>query len=136
MANPILISGRPVPYSRPRFVGNRVYDPRAINKKNVSKILLASRDKFFKGPLEVLLVFSFKPAASLSKKKKAHLLERPFSHIKKPDLDNLIKFILDCASGILFEDDKQIISCNAMKKYGEEDCTGLSIKEISEYSLV
>ena len=35
----------------------------------------------------------------------------------KPDLDNLIKFYLDVANGILYKDDKQIVCLKSMKMY-------------------
>jgi len=43
--------------------------------------------------------------------------------ITKPDLDNLIKTILDAMNGLVFEDDNQIVALYAEKKYGEEGKT-------------
>jgi len=39
--------------------------------------------------------------------------------IVKPDLDNLVKSILDSANEWLFTDDAQVCICNASKQYGE-----------------
>lgn len=36
---------------------------------------------------------------------------------QKPDVDNIAKFYLDCANGILFPDDKQIIALKCYKLY-------------------
>jgi Endodeoxyribonuclease RusA len=38
----------------------------------------------------------------------------------KSDIDNLIKFVLDSMNGILYDDDKQIISVHAIKLYDDE----------------
>lgn len=54
---------------------------------------------------------------SLSKKK-AEKLEGTW-HDKKPDLDNLVKMILDRSSGILFQDDNNIAKITATKKYSK-----------------
>jgi len=37
----------------------------------------------------------------------------------KPDVDNLIKFVLDAATGILWDDDKKVISVNGIKRYSD-----------------
>ena len=61
-------------------------------------------------------------------------IERPKSHYNKydikpsapkwkttkPDIDNHIKFYLDCMSGIVFKDDNQIISLVATKNFCDE----------------
>ena len=53
--------------------------------------------------------------ASYSKKKKATVNNTP--HTKPPDLDNLIKFVLDVAQGIILADDKLVTTINAKKLY-------------------
>jgi Holliday junction resolvase RusA-like endonuclease len=45
----------------------------------------------------------------------------------KPDVDNLAKFYLDCANGIFFVDDRQIISLNLKKSYSTEPRTEVDI---------
>lgn len=49
--------------------------------------------------------------------------------IGKPDLDNLAKFYLDAANGILWHDDKQIISLNLKKRYSENPRTEITVME-------
>ena len=41
--------------------------------------------------------------------------------ITKPDIDNLQKFYLDCANGVLFKDDSLIIISSQTKKYSPDD---------------
>lgn len=50
--------------------------------------------------------------------------------IKKPDLDNLIKSILDPLNTIFFNDDKQVVSITAEKFYGEIPRVDIEIEEI------
>ena len=61
---------------------------------------------------------------SWSKKKRTGSLLMP--HKQKPDIDNLLKALLDA----LFEDDSHINDCRASKWWGEEGC--IIIEEISE----
>ena len=97
-----------------------VYDPSAKDKKKVIPQIV---DQFIEKPFvdAVLLEITF-------------FLQRPKSHYNKydikpsapkwkttkPDIDNHIKFYLDCMSGIVFKDDNQIISLVASKQFCDE----------------
>lgn len=114
------IPGKPIPLARPRFSRGKVYDPQEKIKEEYAWHLRRQRQKdvllyFTTGPLELNVTFYMQIPKSISKKKKDALRGMP--HPIKPDLDNLIKFILDCASGILYRDDKLIASITAHKLY-------------------
>jgi Holliday junction resolvase RusA-like endonuclease len=47
-----------------------------------------------------------------------------------PDFDNLEKFAVDSINKIVFEDDKQIVSCRTDKRYSERPRTEILIKEL------
>lgn len=51
--------------------------------------------------------------------KNGDFLFRPF--LKKPDVDNLAKSILDGMNGELYEDDSQVYSLSTSKIYGKND---------------
>lgn len=59
------------------------------------------------------------PIPKGTSKKKTTLMEDTWQD-KKPDLDNLIKMILDRCTGILFEDDNNISRIEAVKKYSQQ----------------
>lgn len=46
---------------------------------------------------------------------------------KKPDIDNLVKFYLDCANGVLWQDDRQIVSLSSKKIYSKNPKTVIKI---------
>lgn len=76
------------------------------------------------GPVIVKsLVFRFeRPKSHFGAGKNADKLKpsAPIHHTSKPDIDNLIKFLFDCANGIVFFDDKQVVRIvDARKKYCE-----------------
>ena len=73
-----------------------------------------------KGNIRVWLKFSFKRPKShfVSNNPKNKLKKTaPIDHTSKPDLDNLIKFVLDALNGSFYIDDSQIHRIQASKCY-------------------
>ncbi len=126
----VQIDGNPVPYARPRVTRHGTYNPRHKEKKNIASLLSSHKFKRLTEPLKATLIFSLPIPKSTSKKNRAAMLAHTIVPTKKPDIDNLIKFILDCANGVLFEDDKQIIQLVASKQYSESPSTILHIETI------
>ena len=63
---------------------------------------------------------------SLSKKKKLETFGQ--RHTKKPDIDNLLKMVLDRSTGILYDDDNNIAEVTARKIYSSYPRIELSIE--------
>lgn len=82
------------------------------------------------GNLSVLIQSYFTVPKSVSKKKRAELMNAPFPH--KPDCDNLAKSILDALNGIAFDDDMQVIMLTVTKFYSETAKTVVTIGELEE----
>ena len=51
---------------------------------------------------------------------------------KKPDLDNVLKIIMDALTGVAFEDDNQIVQAYIEKMYGEEPRVEVTLYEPAE----
>lgn len=108
--------GNPRPLARSRSTrAGRHYDPPS-NREAKREIALACRLKMidfrqpiYKGPIVVSLEFTFRRPPSAPKNRVAHTV--------RPDLDNLIKLVSDALNGILWFDDKQIVSLIATKSY-------------------
>jgi Holliday junction resolvase RusA-like endonuclease len=66
----------------------------------------------FDGAIELTAVFTFLRPKSVSEKK------RPECTVK-PDLDKLLRGILDPLSGVVYVDDAQIIASHISKRYGD-----------------
>jgi Holliday junction resolvase RusA-like endonuclease len=111
------ILGIPRPQGRPRFFrkGNFVgtYDPKESRqyKENVSAQLVAQSPAILDGPVTIKLDF-FLPRPKSLPKKVVH-------HVKKPDVDNLIKGVFDACKGILWHDDTQVVDMTCAKFYGD-----------------
>lgn len=120
---------KPKGKDRPRFVrrGNFVqtYTTKATKEyeETIRKAFLeqckGQYDKEYIGQVKVSIWAFFEPPKSCSKKKKNELIKTP--HLKKCDLDNIVKIILDSLNGIAWKDDSQIYHIEASKYYDEED---------------
>jgi hypothetical protein len=57
--------------------------------------------------------------------KKVYRSQHAQAHIQYPDLDNLVKFVLDALVGIAYSDDRQLFRISARKVYDREgECKG------------
>lgn len=69
------------------------------------------------GPLVVTVLVRLAPTASTSKKDRAAMLAGDLLPTKKPDLDNIVKAVLDGCNGVAFRDDALVCWINAGKVY-------------------
>lgn len=124
------IPGIPISKKRPRFArkGNftQTYNDQVTEE---SMFLFECREqlkdfKQIKGGVGVLLNFYMqRPKDHFGTGKNEGKLKpsAPKFHIKKPDIDNLIKFVLDCLNMSTWKDDSQIVLVFAEKKYTEDN---------------
>lgn len=57
------------------------------------------------------------------------MLENNISPTKKPDIDNIVKIVLDSMNKFAFKDDTQITKLEVEKRYGLEDKIYVKIEE-------
>lgn len=131
----IVIHGEPIAQKRHRHVGKRTYDPSSKDKKVVAKTLLAykvgaRKESRFKDSISVEFVFFCKMPSTWSDKKKKEIEGKP--RPKKPDIDNYIKFYLDCMSGLIFDDDNIVVQIKARKLYSIKPCVLIYLQPYME----
>ena len=68
-------------------------------------------------PLTVVVTVRMTPAASSSAKKRAAMLAGEMAPTKLPDLDNVVKAVLDGCNKVAFRDDALVVSLIARKQY-------------------
>lgn len=72
--------------------------------------------------LKLSITAVFPIPKSQSQKIKEQMLAGQIYPNKKPDIDNIVKIILDGLNKVLYQDDKQVIELSAKKQYGEIPC--------------
>ena len=122
-----IIPLEPIPWKRAGMKGKHFYD-RQTHEKLATGLYLQKdhgEEPFFTGPLKIEIIFHMHIPDGQKKKN----LEGSW-HFKRPDIDNLAKFILDAATGILWADDA-IVCCMEKKKiYSNETKTVFIISEL------
>lgn len=97
----------------------------------VEQYFLLKYPKFepLEGRTSVNITAVFNMPKNTKKQDKDKMIENIISPTKKPDIDNIVKVILDAMNKFAFKDDIQITRLNVEKKYGTEEKVIISIEE-------
>ena len=139
------VPGVPIAKKRPRFVRRgKVVGTYNCQETEEGRFILSIMDQIrTKGYGEALPLppgtaialecwFGMPLPGSAPKKTLKRLLDcGPFPHVKKPDTDNLLKFVKDCLNGVAWRDDSQVAYVQAKKVYSEIPRTRIRIREFS-----
>lgn len=144
-----------MPKARPKFSRKgafvQAYDPQSSIKQNVQKIMYEKIQQSFNSEnksilseaseltkadsFKVTLTFYIPPSRFDLQGVKNCKIWGIQKHHSKPDLDNLEKFYLDCANGILFDDDRRISKLSSTKMYSDNPRTVIDIMPRNNISL-
>jgi Holliday junction resolvase RusA-like endonuclease len=93
-----------------------------------SKIMWFIQNEFKYEPIcvPITVIFNFYMPIPQSLSKKVHEND---PHIKKPDIDNLVKMYLDAMNQMVFKDDSLIYRTSAIKVYSVSPRTVILIEE-------
>ena len=131
------IEGNPVPKGRPRFRRTKTFITTYTPRKTLDfedQVKKASQESMgnvepLETPISVYLYFRLPIPQSYSKKRTEACLSGSERPLKKPDLDNLAKSVLDGMNGVAFRDDSQIVSLHCTKTYSAEPGVDILVKE-------
>jgi len=125
----LILLGTPIPLARARFSkSGQVYNSQSremLTNHMHFKQEWGDRSRF-DDPIHIDLLFVFPVPYSYSKLRKSLLKNTFYNH--RPDLDNLVKKILDELIGVCYLDDSIVVSIMARKIYGTEGKTIINIK--------
>lgn len=80
-------------------------------------------------PLRVSVTAIMQIPKSTTKKKQAAMLNGEIAPKTKPDVDNILKIVLDGLQGVAFKDDKNVTESQIIKIYGSQPKIEVSIQE-------
>lgn len=127
LKNSFFVKGRPIPQGSMKFVR-----PGVMIHSRSQDLALWRADIARNAEL-----FGFKPVSSAVKVELDFIMARPKSAKRafpsvKPDLDKLIRAVLDGLTGVVYEDDSQVILIQSSKTYGEKQGVWIGIEQIIE----
>ena len=129
------ILGAPVAKGRPRMTrSGHAYTPQKTRDYEAWVRLCwrhAGRPMSLQ-PLQVKLGFYLPIPKSYSKKQREAALAGVLLPTKKPDIDNLVKAVLDGLNGLAYQDDKQIVALEAAKGYGAAPLVQVTLQEVGQ----
>lgn len=129
LALDVAIQGSPVAKGRPRItMSGHAFTPQKTRYAHESLTLKLSVHRprvLLSGPIDLELGFTMPIPASTSKARARGLDGQP--HTNKPDIDNLVKLVLDAMNGLIITDDATVWRLSCSKVYGLEPSTRISV---------
>ena len=134
-----IVYGKPKGKGRPKFRRTGKYvqtytDDKTVSYENLVKLSFINsgcRSYMNKEALRCEMIIYDSIPKSTSKKKKEQMLLHKIHPTKKPDIDNVVKSILDGLNTVAFSDDAQIVELHCFKHYSEEPRVEVTIKEVN-----
>ena len=129
------IPGVPVPKGRPRMTkSGHAYTPQHTRDYDawVRLCWLQTGQPMSLQPLQILLKFYLPIPKSFRKKQRELALAGVLLPTKKPDIDNLVKAVLDGLNGLAYQDDKQIVYLETCKAYGAVPLVQVTLQEVGQ----
>lgn len=126
------IPGEPVPKGRPRVTMHGTFTPKKTQlAEQAVKGLVKGMPKFeARSPLGAQIDFYMKIPMSAPKSRQKAMADGKQPPVKRPDLDNLAKLVLDALNGELFPDDSAIVELSVNKYYDENPRTVVKMWEV------
>lgn len=83
-------------------------------------------------PVEMRITAYYGIPKSVSKKKRAQMLDGSIRPTKKPDSSNVEKAVEDACNGVAYHDDAQIVESRISRFYGEIPRLEIVIREVGQ----
>ena len=128
----LTIYGKPQPKERPKvYNGHGITPTRTRNYElMLARAWAAKYPEPAEGELFVQIIFRMPTPTCWSKPKKEKAERGLIRPTVRPDIDNLVKIVLDGLNGVAFMDDKQVVELYATKWYSAEPRTEIMVEEL------
>ena len=128
------IPGEPVGKGRPRVDRGRAHTPKKTKayEEKVKWCYLQAHGRMLEGPIRMTVIALYYIPKSASKRAREAMLNGALKPTKKPDIDNVIKCLMDALNGVAYKDDAQVVKIQALKYYGAQPKVIVRLSEIRE----
>lgn len=129
------VLGEIIGKGRPRFTKQgRTYTPKKTldYERTIKRAYLNKYTYLSKKSIRIKICAYLEVAKSHSKVKKQKMLDNELQCTKKPDVDNIVKVVLDALNKVAYQDDTQVVEVIAIKRWSNESRLKVIIEEIGE----
>lgn len=115
--------GKPKGKARPRFARGHAYTPSETKayESMIGYSYKKSGGKMIDGGVAIEIEAVYQVPASWTKAKKWEAINGDKQPTVKPDIDNIVKIIMDGLNGVAYKDDSQVVDVKATKAYSLDD---------------
>jgi len=129
------VPGQPRGKGRPRFrkTGKFVqaYTPKETHEyENVIRTYY--KGKKMHGMISLTIGAYYEIPKSYTKKYRKEIIDTNIRPMVKPDIDNVIKVVMDALNGVAYDDDKQIVTVLAVKQYSSDPRLEIILGELND----
>lgn len=130
------VAGKPRGKGRPRFRNagrfTQVYTPQETlaYEKEIAEEYLRAGGVMLEGPVWVTVMMAYKIPEGVSKKDREAMLEMEIVPNCRPDIDNVLKAILDGLNGVAYHDDTQVAVVICERCYDETAYIEVDVSEL------
>lgn len=132
-----IVEGRPTGKGRTRFTskgGGRTYTPKATMeyekkiREEYEKVKLSDWDK--ESVYRVNILSAMPILKSLKASERKDIMQGKIPCVKKPDIDNVSKIVLDALNNIAYKDDVQIIELYVKRNFAKDNVGYIKVEII------
>jgi crossover junction endodeoxyribonuclease RusA len=124
------VKGKPVPQGSLKFIRGRAIHVKGreleLWRGTIAAIARGTNITKIQVGVDIELLFIFNKPKTVKR-------NEPYV---RPDLDKLIRAVLDGLTGVAYEDDQQVVCITAQKAYGETEGVHIKIKERNDLGYV
>ena len=131
-----IVLGTPTAKGRPRMTrqGHTYTPQKTVMYENLVRLEYQRQCGSFQfdrdALLDVRMIAYYPIPKSVSQKKRQMMADHRIRPMKRPDVDNVCKSILDSLNQIAYHDDAQVVDCQVRKFYGDTPKVVVTIEEI------
>ncbi len=133
-----IVLGTPTAKGRPRMTrqGHTYTPQKTVMYENLVRLEYQRQCGSFQfdrdALLDVRMIAYYPIPKSVSQKKRQMMADHRIRPMKRPDVDNVCKSILDSLNQIAYHDDAQVVDCQVRKFYGDTPKVVVTIEEIKQ----
>ena len=132
----LTVPGEPMGKQRPRRASNirGTYTPqKTLNYETLIKELFIIKYPDFKpieGAVEISIGIYLTIPKSKSKKKQEEMAMDTIKALKNPDVDNVLKIVMDALEGLAYRNDNQVVTAHPTKRWSNTPRIDIKIQDV------